>query len=84
MSPYVPGTWADANGMVHSGTPGGVPPSADCAIRKFAWEYGKSLQPSRGDFKSLFDALQLGACGEKARSAFSASTMSTSDCMSVR
>lgn len=61
---YVPGTWAGATGMVHSGTPGGVPPDADCAIRKFAWEYGKSLQPARGDFKSLFDALQLGACGE--------------------
>jgi hypothetical protein len=49
--------------MVHSGTPQGVPPQSDCAIRQFAWEYGRRLQPGRGEFKSLFDALQLGGCG---------------------
>eukprot|EP00937_MAST-01D_sp_MAST-1D-sp2_P005490 g5490.t1 len=48
--------------MVHSGTPTGVPASADCAIRKFAWERGQGMMPARGAFKSLYDALQLGAC----------------------
>ena len=49
--------------MVHSGTPEGVSHETDCAIRQFAWEFGRRLQPSRGEFKSLFDALQLSACG---------------------
>ena len=49
-------------GMVHSGTPGGIPASTDCAVRKLAWEYGQKLQPSRGGFRTLYDALQLGAC----------------------
>ena len=48
--------------LVHSGTPEGVPPSFDCAIRKAAYDYGKTLLPSRGGFQSLFDALQLGSC----------------------
>ena len=49
--------------LPHSGTPGGIPPGTDCAIRTFAWEYGRTLQPARGAFKDLYDALQLGACG---------------------
>ena len=61
-APYVSKQWSDTNGMVHSGTPGGVPASADCAIRQFAYEQGKKMAPQRGDFKSLYDALQLGAC----------------------
>jgi hypothetical protein len=48
--------------MVNSGTPNDVPSSADCAIRTLAWEYGKELLPQRGEFKSLFDAMQLAAC----------------------
>ena len=60
--PYVSKQWSDTNGMVHSGTPGGVPASADCAIRQFAYEQGRKMAPQRGDFKSLYDALQLGAC----------------------
>ena len=48
--------------MVYPGTPPGVPPSFDCAIRHAAWQYGKSLIPARGDFGTLYDALQLGAC----------------------
>ena len=32
-------------------------------MRQLAWEYGRKLQPSRGAFKTLYDALQLGACG---------------------
>eukprot|EP00912_Choanoflagellata_sp_UC4_P000575 UC4_evm2s355 len=62
--------------LVHSGTPAGINPESDCSMRKFAWENdfsnfnysiiiidGKKLQPSRGEFRSLFDALQLEACG---------------------
>ena len=46
-----------------AGTPSGVPHSADCAIRHAAWSYGRRLLPERGGFASLFDALQLHACG---------------------
>ena len=49
-------------GMIRSGTPGDVPASADCAIRQAAWKYGQKLQPQRGEFKTLYDALQLHAC----------------------
>jgi hypothetical protein len=49
--------------LVHSGTPPGIAPETDCAMRQLAWEYGRKLQPSRGAFKTLYDALQLGACG---------------------
>ena len=52
-----------AEPMVHSGTPVGIPEKTDCAIRQLAWEYGRKLQPTRGAFKDLYDALQLGACG---------------------
>jgi hypothetical protein len=48
--------------MQNSGTPGGVPQSTDCALRKLAWDYGRSLAPARGGFRSLFDALQLQEC----------------------
>jgi hypothetical protein len=54
--------------MIHSGTPGDVPPDADCAIRKFAYEYGQHLRPDKTKFSNLFDALQLGACGMEAPS----------------
>lgn len=30
--------------LVHSGTPSGISPETDCAMRKFAWEYGQKLQ----------------------------------------
>ena len=51
-------------GMVFSGTPSGVPGGSDCAVRQAAWAYGKKLQPQKGAFKDLFDALQLGnGCG---------------------
>jgi hypothetical protein len=48
--------------MMNSGTPPGIPENTDCAIRQLAWEYGRKLQPTRGAFKDLYDALQLGAC----------------------
>ena len=48
--------------MQHSGTPDGVPLAYDCAIRESAWRYGRARLKARGDFQSLFDALQLSAC----------------------
>ena len=51
----------DSPGMLHSGSPS-VTPDSDCAIRELAYNYGKHLAPSQGDFQSLFDAMQLGAC----------------------
>lgn len=53
-------------GFFHSGTPAGVPVDADCALRLLAFQYGQKLVPQRGSFRSLFDALQLAACGMKA------------------
>ena len=44
----------------YSGTPAGVPPSFDCAARGLAYTYGRQLAPHRGQFKSLYDALQVG------------------------
>ena len=49
-------------GMINSGTPRGVPASYDCSVREHAWEFGKATLPSRGSFKTLFDALQLQHC----------------------
>eukprot|EP01048_Picozoa_sp_COSAG05_P005358 COSAG05_NODE_316_length_11576_cov_16.975342_1_plen_317_part_00 len=40
-----------------------IPQATDCAVRAAAWAYGKKLQPTKGAFRALFDALQLGACG---------------------
>ena len=45
--------------MTNGGTPPGVPPTFDCKARAAAWEYGKYLLPERGDFRTLFEALQL-------------------------
>ncbi|XP_028405678.1 uncharacterized protein LOC114528250 [Dendronephthya gigantea] len=39
--------------------PNNVSPKLDCAIKEFAWNYSKKLQPNRGNFLSVFDALQL-------------------------
>jgi hypothetical protein len=58
-----PTTTTAANpGMVQPGVPDGVPDDFDCAMRKFAWEYGQRLRPDRGTFRTLFEALQLQAC----------------------
>eukprot|EP00039_Didymoeca_costata_P026545 m.16129 g.16129 ORF g.16129 m.16129 type:complete len:957 (+) comp5588_c0_seq1:70-2940(+) len=59
---------ADVPGMVNPGTPAQVPPGYDCTVRKSAWEFGKATLPSRGDFKSLYDALQLQWCNVTAPS----------------
>ena len=45
--------------FIHPGTPKGITTSYDCSVRKAAYAYGKKLMPHKGDFKSLFDALQL-------------------------
>eukprot|EP01084_Bolivina_argentea_P051380 94510_1 len=50
--------------FINEGTPGGVPYSFDCAVRKYAYEYGMSMQPRHGKFVELFDALQLTACNQ--------------------
>jgi hypothetical protein len=61
---FEPGVFSDANAtMVNSGTPLGVPADADCAVRELAYDFGRSLKPERGGFRTLYDALQLGACG---------------------
>ena len=49
--------------QINPGTPGGVPASYDCSVRRHAYEFGKVTLPSRGEFKTLYDALQLHACG---------------------
>lgn len=38
----------DVPGMVNPGTPRGIPPSYDCAVRIHAWEFGKATLPQRG------------------------------------
>jgi hypothetical protein len=46
-------------GMIQPGTPPNVPPEFDCAMRTLAWEYGKKKLPERGEFRTLFESLQL-------------------------
>ena len=55
--------WPGANLHPLPGTPGGIPPETDCNLRRFVWEAGKKLMPRRGSFKTLFDSMQLEACG---------------------
>jgi hypothetical protein len=45
------------------GTPPNVSMSYDCAWRQHAWAFAKATLPHRGNFRSVFDALQLQACG---------------------
>lgn len=48
----------------HTGGYPSMPGSTDCAIRQAAYAYGRKLQPQKGAFQDLFDALQLGnGCG---------------------
>lgn len=53
---------AHVPGMIQPGTPDGVPASFDCAMRKLAYEYGQKTLPRRGEFRTLFEALQLEYC----------------------
>ena len=47
----------------NAGTPPNVSRTFDCASRRHAWEFAKATLPQRGDFRTVFDALQLQACG---------------------
>lgn len=48
--------------MPNSGTPANVPADVDCAVRVLAWKFGQHLLPDRGEFRSLFEAMQLQFC----------------------
>lgn len=48
--------------FINPGTPDGVTVSFDCEVRKYALQYGQSLQPRHGSSVHLFDALQLESC----------------------
>ena len=52
-------------GMVYPGSPPGIPAAVDCGVRELAWQYGKSLLPERGEFKSLYEAMQAGTGSSK-------------------
>eukprot|EP01084_Bolivina_argentea_P067214 122453_1 len=51
-------------GFINPGTPSGITSTFDCAVREYAYEYAKSLQPWHGTFVHIFDALQLEACNQ--------------------
>ncbi len=51
---------AAGRGPAHEGSSVAAPdPAFDCAWRALAYDYGRALQPERGVFPSLFDALEL-------------------------
>ena len=52
-----------------TGTPTGVPAGYDCEVRKHAWEFAKQTLPRRGEFKTVYDALQLWRCNVTAPAA---------------
>ena len=57
-------TQSDPGGFHNGGSPSwhaGEP--VDCEWRRHAWEFAKTTLPSRGEFRSVFDALQLHVCG---------------------
>ena len=47
----------------NQGTPPNVSASFDCESRRHAYEFAKTTLPHRGEFRTVFDALQLQACG---------------------
>jgi len=50
--------------LPYDGTPKvGVSRSYDCAVREHAWDFARRTLPGRGEFKTVFDALQLSRCG---------------------
>eukprot|EP01052_Picozoa_sp_SAG31_P042774 SAG31_NODE_6901_length_1857_cov_1.932878_1_plen_511_part_01 len=56
----------DYRGFRHSGTPGGVPVAADCALRALAGRFFAHHQPASvtaAHATALHDALQLDVCG---------------------
>ena len=46
-----------------SGTPPGIAPATDCAMRELSYNYSNYLQPWNAPNVELFDALQLSFCG---------------------
>ena len=55
--------FTDYGSFINSGTPNYIDINTDCAIRSYAYQYGKQIQPRHGSFKHLYDALQLHVCG---------------------
>eukprot|EP01084_Bolivina_argentea_P159898 278506_1 len=51
-------------GFINSGTPRYIDINFDCAMREYAYEYGKQLQPRHGSFRHLYDALQINVCNQ--------------------
>ena len=49
--------------------PPNADPALDCAVKELAWEYARTLQPMRGSFASVYDALQLQNCKTTRRQA---------------
>jgi hypothetical protein len=45
-----------------SASPANVDPELDCDLRALAWDYARKLLPLRGEFTSVYDALQLENC----------------------
>ena len=43
-----------------------MPDNVDCGVQvqRAAWEFGKKTLPQRGEFRTLFDALELQRCNE--------------------
>ena len=50
-------------------TPTSVPADYDCEVRAHAWEFAKRTLPRRGEFKTVYDALQLWRCNVTAPAA---------------
>ena len=49
--------------FVNGGSPPGVLPASDCALRNVTHAFGASLAPRKGRYSELHDALQLSKCG---------------------
>eukprot|EP01116_Phalansterium_solitarium_P022687 TRINITY_DN7582_c0_g1_i1.p1 TRINITY_DN7582_c0_g1~~TRINITY_DN7582_c0_g1_i1.p1 ORF type:complete len:924 (-),score=219.53 TRINITY_DN7582_c0_g1_i1:171-2942(-) len=52
--------WLSLFSTCDAASPRDIDPEFECGWRKLAFEYGQVLQPERGAFQSLFDALELG------------------------
>ena len=63
-------------------SPTNVDPQLDCDLKSLAWDYARKLLPWEGDFKSVYDALQLQHCNtslvQKLRRSYQATPFSHS------
>ena len=41
-------------------------PNIECDLAELIWGYAKKLLPAQGDFKSVYDAVNLGSCHKNA------------------